>query len=208
NNPSLSADVTATINGTAIAATVPFGTDVTRLVATFTTTGARVAVNGTAQVSGTTPNNFTSAVTYVVTAADGSTKSYTVTVTVARNAAKAITSFAFRSRNNSGLSADVPATISGTNIAAIVPFGTDVTALVATFATTGASIAVAGVPQTSGITANNFSTQVLYTVTAADGSAQRYTVTVAIAPSPAKDITSFAFLSVNNSGLPLDVTAT
>ena len=208
DNAGLSADVLATINGTAIAATVPFGTDVTGLVATFATTGAGVAVAGTAQVSGITANDFTSPVSYVVTAGDGSTKTYTMTVTIAPSPAKDITSFAFLSARNSGLSADVIATITGTDITATVPFGTNVGALVATFSTTGASVSVGGNPQTSGITANNFTTQVVYMVTAADGSMQQYTVSVAIAPSPAKDLTSFAFLSVDNSGLPANVIAT
>lgn len=66
-----------------IAVTVPYGTALTALVATFTTTGSSVTVEGVTQVSGTTPNNFTSAVTYTVTASDGTTKDYTVTVTVA-----------------------------------------------------------------------------------------------------------------------------
>jgi hypothetical protein len=65
-----------------IAVNVPFGTNVTALVATFTTTGSSVAVGATPQVSGTTPNNFTSPVTYIVTAADASTQAYVVTVTV------------------------------------------------------------------------------------------------------------------------------
>ncbi|HPI88453.1 MAG TPA: lamin tail domain-containing protein [Spirochaetota bacterium] len=66
-----------------IAATVPSGTDVTALVATFTFNGESVSVNGTVQASGTTANNFSSGVTYTVTATDGSTVEYTVTVTVA-----------------------------------------------------------------------------------------------------------------------------
>lgn len=68
-----------------IAVTLPDGTtDVTALVATFTTSpGASVDVNGTEQVSGTTENDFTSPVVYTVTAADGSKQDYTVTVTVA-----------------------------------------------------------------------------------------------------------------------------
>jgi hypothetical protein len=49
-------------------------------VANFTTTGASVSVGATAQVSGTTANDFTSPVDYTVTAADGSTVDYTVTV--------------------------------------------------------------------------------------------------------------------------------
>jgi hypothetical protein len=76
---------TGTINENAktIAVTVPYGTNVTALVATFTTTGSSVKVGSTVQVSGTTANNFTSPVIYTVTAADGSTVSYVVTVTVA-----------------------------------------------------------------------------------------------------------------------------
>ena len=149
------------ITGTNIAVTVPFGTDVTALVATFTTTGASVSVGATPQVSGTTPNNFTSPVTYTVTAADASTKAYTVTVTVASNPAKDITAFSFTTPAAVGV-------ITGTNIAVTVPFGTDVTALVATFTTTGASVRVGATPQVSGTTPNNFTSPVTYTVTAAD----------------------------------------
>jgi len=65
-----------------IAVTLPFGTDVTQLKATFTTTGASVKVGSTTQVSGTTANDFTDPVTYTVTAGDASTQEYVVTVTV------------------------------------------------------------------------------------------------------------------------------
>jgi hypothetical protein len=65
-----------------VSVTLPAGTPVTALVATFTSTGVGVAVGTTAQVSGTTANDFTSPVTYVVTAEDGTTASYLVTATV------------------------------------------------------------------------------------------------------------------------------
>ena len=65
-----------------IAITVPYDTSVTNLVATFTTTGASVTVGSTTQISGSTANDFTSPVTYTVTAADGTTQNYIVTVTV------------------------------------------------------------------------------------------------------------------------------
>lgn len=78
------AGVDGTINetGKTIAVAMPFGTDVTALVATFTTTGTSVKVGSTVQVSGTTANNFTNSVTYTVTAADASTQDYTVTVII------------------------------------------------------------------------------------------------------------------------------
>lgn len=79
-NTALSADVAGSIIGTDISITLPIGTELDALVATFTTTGTAVAVGDVTQVSGTTANNFSSAVTYVVTAENGETKDYTITV--------------------------------------------------------------------------------------------------------------------------------
>jgi hypothetical protein len=76
----VSLGVSATIAGTAINVRVPNGTVVTGLVATFTTTGVSVKVGSTEQASGATSNDFSSVVAYTVTAADGSTKSYSVFV--------------------------------------------------------------------------------------------------------------------------------
>ena len=92
--------------------------------------------------------------------------------------AKAITAFSFQ-----GLSPAVTGTITEADhtIALTVPFGTDVSALVATFTTTGAAVKVGSAVQTSGTTANDFSSPVTYTVTAADASTQAYTVTVTVA---------------------------
>lgn len=77
--------VGGTINetGKTITVSMYFGTKVTALVATFTTTGSSVKVGSTVQISGTTGNNFTAPVAYTVTAADSSSAIYTVTVTVA-----------------------------------------------------------------------------------------------------------------------------
>jgi len=83
-----------TISGTNIAVSLPVGSNVTALVATFALSDkASATVGGTAQVSGTTANNFTSPVQYVVTAADSSTKTYTVTVTVRQPSALIISEY-------------------------------------------------------------------------------------------------------------------
>ena len=63
-----------------IAVAKPLGTDLTALVATYTTTGASVKVGAITKVSGTTQNNFTAPVTYTVTAADNSISKYTINV--------------------------------------------------------------------------------------------------------------------------------
>jgi hypothetical protein len=192
-----SPSATGTVDESAhtVAVTVPFGTTVTALVATFTTTGASVTVGGVAQVSGITANNFTSPVTYKVTAADGSSQDYVVTVTVVPNSAKAITTFSFASPAATGI-----ITESTHSIAITVPYLTPVGALVATFSTTGISVSVNGVVQTSGVTANNFASTVTYTVTAADTTTQAYAVTVTVALNPAKDMTSFGFSSPARTG--------
>lgn len=65
-----------------IAVSVPSGTDMTALIASYTTTGQSVTIGSTTQASSFTPNNFTSPVIYRVKAADGSYQDYTVKVTV------------------------------------------------------------------------------------------------------------------------------
>jgi hypothetical protein len=74
-------------------------------------------------------------------------------------------------------------------IAVTVPFGTIVTALAPTITITGASVS----PDTG--VAQDFTNSVTYTVTAEDSSHQDYTATVTVAPAPssAKDIISFGF---------------
>ena len=167
-------------NAKTISVVVPYGTNVTTLVATFTTTGASVKVGPTVQASGTTANDFTNPVSYIVAAADGSTATYIVAITVALNSAKAITAFSFTSPAATGIINE-----SAKTIAVAVPHGTSVTALVATFATTGASVKVGSTVQASGTTPNDFTNPVIYTSSAMDGTTLAYTVTVTVALAPA-----------------------
>ncbi|MFF2092204.1 beta strand repeat-containing protein, partial [Paenibacillus sp. NPDC058174] len=170
--------VTGAISGTNVELTVPYGTDVTALAATFSSSaGSSVKVGTVAQVSGVTPNDYTSPVIYTVTAQNGSTKDYTVTVSVASNTEKELNTFSF-----AGLTPVVTGAISGTNVELTVPYGTDVTALAATFSNSaGSTVMVGNVAQVSGVTPNDYTSPVIYTVTAQDGSTQDYTVTVTVA---------------------------
>jgi hypothetical protein len=183
-NSALGEDVTAVISGTDITVAVPHGTDVTALVATFTTTGETVKVGETVQTSGSTANDFTDPVIYTVVAKNSATQNYTVTVAVAPSAEerKEITAFSFGAANNPALAEDVTAVINGTDIRATVPHGTNVTALVATFTTTGETVKVGGTMQTSGSTANDFTHPVTYTVVAENNTTKDYMVTVEFAP--------------------------
>lgn len=194
-----------------IAIIVPYGTDVIALVAGFITTGSSVSVGGVNQVSGTTPNDFTSPVAYVVTAGNGSTVTYTVTVTKATGFAKAITAFALAT----GASGTVPDAIglineSAKTIAVSVPYGTNVTNLIATFVTTGVSVNVGATPQVSGVTPQDFTGPVVYRVTAGDATFVDYTATVTIASGSAKAITAYYLLgipgTINESAKTIAVT--
>ena len=160
-----------------IALTVPYGTDVTALVPSITHTGASVSPN-----TGI-PTNFTSPVEYTVTAADSTSVKYTVTVSVAANPAKAITAFNFN-----GLTPNVTGTVDegAKTIALTVPYGTDVTALVPSITHTGASLS----PNTG--VAQDFTSPVNYTVTAADSSTQQYTVTVTVGASSNSNLSALS----------------
>jgi hypothetical protein len=163
----------------AIAVRVPFNTVVTNLIPEITVSpGAAVSpASGEAR-------DFTDPVAYTVTAEDGSTAEWTVTVTIAPNYATDITGFRF-----DGLTPPVAGTVdaAGKTIAVEVPYGTDRNGLVPTVTHLGQSISPA-----SGA-ARDFNGPVAYTVTAWDGSIGDWTVTVAVAFNTAKDITEFRF---------------
>ena len=90
-----------------------------------------------------------------------------------------ITSLAFLTTDNPGLSSDVTASIHGTRITVAFPF-VDVTALRPRFVTNGASVAVDGTLQTSGVTFNDFTHGLVYTVIAPDGAVEDFAVNVAV----------------------------
>ena len=168
-------------NAQTIELTVPYGTNVTNLVPTIAHIGASVnPPSGTA-------SNFSSPQNYTVTAQNGSTKTYTVTVTVELNNSKDITSFKF-----SGINPEVTGTINENTqtIDLVVPDGTDLTNLVPTIVHTGD-----GINPPSGV-ANDFSSPQDYTVTAENGTIKTYTVNVTEA-GDSKNITSFKFSDLN-----------
>ena len=158
---------TSTINNTnhTISITVPYGSNITSLAPTISiSTAASVS-----PASGTVID-FSNPVTYTVTAQDGTTtQSYVVTVTVAQNPAKTISTFYFN-----GLNPSVSGLVDEGNhtVTLGVQSGTDITALIPTITITGASI----IPN-SGV-ATDFTNPVTYTVTASDGTTQVYVVRV------------------------------
>jgi uncharacterized repeat protein (TIGR02543 family) len=188
-------------NTKAISITVPYGTNVKKLIAIFTSTGTSIKVGAAVQVSGTTQNDFTNSVIYTISAADGSSAYYTVMVTAASSNAKAITAFEFAKPVAIGAINERAKSISVT-----VPYGTNVSSLTPSIIHTGARIS----PPLG--FAQNFTNPVVYTVIASDNTTVNYTVSVILASSNAKEMTSFKFLelgaigSINESTKTIEVT--
>jgi len=97
------------------------------------------------------------------------------------SSAKEITSFSIL---------DIQGTIKGTDISITVPFGTDLSSLAPIIVYKGISISLG-----SGVT-HDFRSPVHCIVTAADGTAIDYLVTIKVAASDEKDITRFALAGV------------
>ena len=106
-NQGLNSDVYATILDNKISATFPPKTDISNLVATFYYAGAGVTVNGVAQTSGVTVNDFRNPVEYVVEAEDKSTAAYITSFKITPESEKLITRFEIKKSLNPGLSEDI-----------------------------------------------------------------------------------------------------
>ncbi|BBI34235.1 S-layer homology domain-containing protein [Cohnella abietis] len=159
---------------------VPFNTDLTTLAPQFTVSAsASVKVGTTAQVSGTTSNNFTNPVKYTVYAEDGSKQDYMVTVSLETAPPIPSTSKDLSTFSILGNAGSISPTAKTVDV--IVPFATDLTALAPQFTITGTSVKVGDITQESGVTLNNFTSSVTYTVYAEDKSYQDYKVTVRLA---------------------------
>jgi hypothetical protein len=180
----ISLDIPTQVSSTVISATgnvnvvMPFGTNLTALVPAITlSAGATISpISGIAQ-------NFSAPFNYTVTASDGTTtKLWTVTVTVqaGSNAAEIVTF-------------DIPTQLSSTvnslasTVSVVMPLGTNLTTLIpAITLSTGAAISpLSGVSQ-------DFTSAVLYTVTAEDGSTTKiWTVNVSIQANNQAEIITF-----------------
>jgi hypothetical protein len=165
---------------------VPYGTSLVNLTPRITLSPGATVNPGLGQAQ-----DFTNPVTYTVTAQDGSTVPYMVSVTRSPpNTAKAITGFRFTSPeaegsiNEGAKSINVP-----------VPYGTNPMNLTPMITVSDDATVSPGSGQ-----AQDFTNPVTYTVTAQDGSTVTYTVRVTPGPNTAKAITGFGFISPDAAG--------
>jgi len=144
---------------------VPRGTDITKLSPVTT-----ISPKATVTPESITPQNFTSPVTYTVTAEDGTKQVYTVKLTAKKNSDRSILSFKF-----SKLTPEVVGVVdeASKTVTLTVPYGTDVKTLVPTITVSeGATL----LPATG--EAKDFSSTIEYVVKAEDGQEMPYKVSV------------------------------
>jgi autotransporter-associated beta strand protein len=157
----------ANVSKTSVRLAVPHATDVTALVPNI-----RVSPDATVAPASGASRDFSTAQTYTVTARDGSTKSYVVTVKrTALSDAKDMLTFTLP-----GVFSNA---VSGNSIALPVPANTDLKALAPTFVLSPLATAV----PPSGTT-RDFTSPQSYTLTAQDGSSHVCTVTVVKSSTP------------------------
>ena len=108
-----------------------------------------------------------------------------------------------KSDNQGKVANDVEASIQGSVITLPLDKYDDLKSLIAVFEYNGKSITIDGVEQESGVTSNDYSQPLVFTVEAEDGSKQQYTVEIALKDTGV--LSAFRFLKKNNAFLTADV---
>ena len=100
-----------------------------------------------------------------------------------------------KSDNQGKVANDVEASIQGSVITLPLDKYDDLKSLIAVFEYNGKSITIDGVEQESGVTSNDYSQPLVFTVEAEDGSKQQYTVEIALKDTGV--LSAFRFLKKN-----------
>lgn len=153
----------------------PVGANLSNQVVTFTSTAPNVIVKGNKQISGVSKQNFNNPIIYYLLASDGTKESYVVNMTTS-----AVESYAYMQTfglisSNTGINKGI---IVGNNITVTVPSSTNLSSLKPVFTYTGTNVEVNSQIQYSSQSAQNFTSPIVYTVYAKDGTSESYTVTV------------------------------
>jgi hypothetical protein len=128
------------------------GTDIKTVVANFSLEMKSIAkINGITQVSGVTANDYTNPVTFTVEGVGfnaGIVETYTIKVLNSLRSESKLLSYDFKTVSNPGLAQEINTDIVGSHATKAVPFGLDLSKLIADFAVSpGAKLYIDGVKQ-------------------------------------------------------------
>lgn len=202
----IDSDCVGAVSGTEITVGVPPTTDLSELVARFTTNdGNIVSVGGVALISGQTVQDYSAPVSLKVE--DEELKAsvlYTVKVSLNPDSDPKLTSFKFELVNNlEAVGEDIEGEISGDAISVPMIKAADKTKLVATFTTTPTNVVKVGdAVQVSGETANDFTNPVDYIVSNSDGSKSAlYSVSITSVNGKLEPLVTYSSLPVSDAVL-------
>lgn len=205
----IDSDCVGTVSGTEITVGVPPTTNLSELVARFTTNeGNIVSVGGVALISGQTVQDYSAPVSLKVE--DEELKAsvlYTVKVSLNPDSDPKLTSFKFELVNNlETVGEDIEGEISGDAISVPMIKAADKTKLVATFTTTPTNVVKVGdAVQVSGETANDFTNPVDYIVSNSDGSKSAlYSVSIRTVNGKLEPIVTYSERPVAGAVLRVD----
>lgn len=205
----IDSDCVGAVSGTEITVGVPPTTDLSELVARFTTNdGNIVSVGGVALISGQTVQDYSAPVSLKVE--DEELKAsvlYTVKVSLNPDSDPKLTSFKFELVNNlEAVGEDIEGEISGDAISVPMIKAADKTKLVATFTTTPTNVVKVGdAVQVSGETANDFTNPVDYIVSNSDGSKSAlYSVSIRTVNGKLEPIVTYSERPVAGAVLRVD----
>lgn len=195
-SPAVSGTIAQNTDGGIVNVTVPFGTDVKALIASFTISdSAKAYINFINQISGNTANDFSLKVMYIVVAQDTNySKKYEVNLFFGKSQSCDLLTYSIQTPFSTGI---IVTNDSANSVNVTVPFGTDLGQLIALFSISdSAQVYVNNTIQQSGITTNNFNTKVAYKVVAHDTNfTKTYWVTINITPNTACDLLAFNLIN-------------
>ncbi len=172
SNPTLDQDINGVINqdNNTISLVVPFGISLSTFQPSIT-----ISIEATISPSTATGIDFSAPVVFTVTAEDGSTVDYTVSVSNAENSEKSIIEFKFTVEENPSLTEEILGSINDNDrtIEAEVPFSIDISTLTPSLVLSDAATST---PSTN--TVVDFTSTVNFEVRAEDGSTADYAITI------------------------------
>jgi len=176
NSDFLKKDIVGKISDNKINLIVPRGLDLTNLRASFAFSGRQILISGTEQQSDVSVNDFSKNISYNIKAEDGSQISYSLVLSYVDDLGLVMSSFSLLIANNPDLKQDLNLLVNANKITGKLKSSKRL--FKATFNTLAADVSISDIKQQSGVTVNDFSGPVIYTLTSEYGLKAQFTVTI------------------------------